>query len=559
MVPLVKDQRVAFCLDFDETKLLCSQRAEEESSDNVPARAQEEEEGGGLIMSQWDQLRTVALSEINARFSCPLCRGYIIDCVTAEECGHAYCRSCIARHIANGTVTCPSCARFINKDEPGEPFQKLKADPVLQRLIFKLVPNLVSKETERRATYLGSEKAARQEVKQSVGDGALFFNDRSCVCIELKPRLISPPATPIAREEKQESCYLRMELSSPLCILVDYVKLRTGTNAKVSLSSSPKAPVLEHDLRLVDLAYLIAWDMKRPLPVYYELIDSHNQPAGRLQPLTPMLRTKESNPRSSDKPSDNRPQTSSSILVRTHQGSSSRPDYHPTKHHHRHQSQLAAPHSPYSSHMQISQPSLQPTPKLKLKLNKNNGGTWQATSAFICPPRDEATDSREYGSITTEPDQRGSVGRPRKLDREPDQRGSVEDQRGSVGRPRKLDREPDQRGSVEDQGRSVGRPRKLDSLFEQGKEGRSYAVKRPFEETHDPVVAPKVAKVLPFPVYTGGDEEEIPYLPRKDAGETAFRFRADSDSEILKSTGLVPFSPTSSGNNIMSIRRILQG
>jgi hypothetical protein len=48
------------------------------------------------------EYRTVAIKDISPALACPLCGGYIIDAISLDGCGHAFCRGCILRHIHVG-------------------------------------------------------------------------------------------------------------------------------------------------------------------------------------------------------------------------------------------------------------------------------------------------------------------------------------------------------------------------------------------------------------------------------------------------------------------------
>ena len=41
-----------------------------------------------MTVPEDERVSTVGVDEISRQLSCALCRGYLIDCVAAEECGH---------------------------------------------------------------------------------------------------------------------------------------------------------------------------------------------------------------------------------------------------------------------------------------------------------------------------------------------------------------------------------------------------------------------------------------------------------------------------------------
>jgi hypothetical protein len=61
--------------------------------------------------------RTVKIKDISAALSCPLCQGYIIDAISLDGCGHAFCRGCILRHAQESKI-CPVCDITMHHTDP---------------------------------------------------------------------------------------------------------------------------------------------------------------------------------------------------------------------------------------------------------------------------------------------------------------------------------------------------------------------------------------------------------------------------------------------------------
>ncbi|XP_055350481.1 polycomb complex protein BMI-1-A-like isoform X2 [Paramacrobiotus metropolitanus] len=228
-----------------------------------------------MKMDKDDEIHEVALNDINASFSCPLCYGYLIDCTVAEQCGHAYCRSCVLAYIQSGQLACLQCSRAFNESDPYKPYEKLRADYALQRLIYKLVPGLINDETERRSAFLKSEKKARRQIKRSCDEKSVFFNDRSVICIELI-HLKAESAKKSGLKEASSLQFLRLEMSTRLSILEQFIKLRNNFIGQMEIVFSAThtfAPLLA-DFSITELAYMTKWDQSRPLQIYYKSLDA---------------------------------------------------------------------------------------------------------------------------------------------------------------------------------------------------------------------------------------------------------------------------------------------
>ena len=99
------------------------------------------------------------IGDISAALACPLCQGYIIDAISLDSCGHAFCRGCILRH-AQDSKLCPGKSKYSNQLKKTwnlvcditmhhtDPTKAMKHDQLLCDLIYLMVPKLMQKETE---------------------------------------------------------------------------------------------------------------------------------------------------------------------------------------------------------------------------------------------------------------------------------------------------------------------------------------------------------------------------------------------------------------------------
>lgn len=83
------------------------------------------------------------------QLSCSICKGYLIDATTIDECMDSFCRSCIALHFRSNNH-CPTCGTIIQNRNP---FSAIKPDKVLQEIVYKLVPGLYDLEMKQRRDF----------------------------------------------------------------------------------------------------------------------------------------------------------------------------------------------------------------------------------------------------------------------------------------------------------------------------------------------------------------------------------------------------------------------
>lgn len=83
------------------------------------------------------------------QLSCYLCKGYLIDATTIDECMDSFCKSCIVIYLRNHN-NCPKCGTLIHKTNP---LSAIRSDKVLQDIVYKLVPGLYDDEMKRRREF----------------------------------------------------------------------------------------------------------------------------------------------------------------------------------------------------------------------------------------------------------------------------------------------------------------------------------------------------------------------------------------------------------------------
>lgn len=108
-------------------------------------------------------------SVLNDHFQCGICEGYLIDATTISECLHSFCKSCIIHFIKTIDHKCPTCNNSLDDLK-----SCIQFDSSLQRLIYRLVPDLLKKELERREVFAQKENYVEHLKKNSIVNIKLF-------------------------------------------------------------------------------------------------------------------------------------------------------------------------------------------------------------------------------------------------------------------------------------------------------------------------------------------------------------------------------------------------
>ncbi|ERE65330.1 polycomb group RING finger protein 6 [Cricetulus griseus] len=107
-------------------------------------------EGTEAAVEESDQEeRCVPLSQLTPYISCSICKGYLIDATTITECLHSFCKSCIVKHFDHSN-RCPKCNIVVHQSRP---HSKLRLDPHLQNIVYKVVAGLEEKEKKQRREF----------------------------------------------------------------------------------------------------------------------------------------------------------------------------------------------------------------------------------------------------------------------------------------------------------------------------------------------------------------------------------------------------------------------
>lgn len=83
------------------------------------------------------------------QLSCYICKGYLIDATTIDECMDSFCKSCIVIYFRTHN-NCPKCGVLVHETNP---YSAIHLDKVLQDIVYKMVPGLYDNEMKRRRDF----------------------------------------------------------------------------------------------------------------------------------------------------------------------------------------------------------------------------------------------------------------------------------------------------------------------------------------------------------------------------------------------------------------------
>lgn len=157
-------------------------------------------------------MQTIKLSELDQFIICPVCKGYLIDATTVNECLHTFCKSCIVRHIKNDNNDCPKCHTVIHERRP---LDYIMHDRNKQDIVYKLVPQLYIKELNKRI-------AARQT--RDIDAVTRLFLAKKFLNVVLSSRkkssiegTCSPAESTNIDQQNTNTIYLRCPLTIKIC------------------------------------------------------------------------------------------------------------------------------------------------------------------------------------------------------------------------------------------------------------------------------------------------------------------------------------------------------
>ncbi|XP_031563025.1 polycomb group RING finger protein 5-B-like [Actinia tenebrosa] len=114
-----------------------------------------------MAILQSNRQRKLYAGDLNPLLTCGLCRGYMIKPTCITECLHTFCRSCIVKHLCQKEINeCPTCDIVIHETNP---LEMLRADQMLEDVIYKLIPGLQQDEERREQEFNKKVKKRKEE------------------------------------------------------------------------------------------------------------------------------------------------------------------------------------------------------------------------------------------------------------------------------------------------------------------------------------------------------------------------------------------------------------
>lgn len=214
-------------------------------------------------------LRTVHLNSLNANITCSLCGGYFVEATTIMECLHSFCKSCIVKYLET-SYNCPVCQTEIHKTRP---LLHVRPDPVLQDLVYKLVPSLYDEYHKAKQEFkkrMSEEETAQDETSEQHGDSKVpHVPDPIYVTLEQRQR----DKNKIEQIKIFPIRYLRCPSSMPVRILKKFLTMKFFVKDSQEVEISRSDEVLFDYLTLKEVARIYGrYGKLAPLDLYFDVI-----------------------------------------------------------------------------------------------------------------------------------------------------------------------------------------------------------------------------------------------------------------------------------------------
>jgi hypothetical protein len=85
----------------------------------------------------------IETQQLHGFITCGICKGILIQPNAITECMHVFCKKCIQK-LNEPNSKCPVCQLNLGP----HPEQLIRSDPILESIIFKLIPGLFERVTQ---------------------------------------------------------------------------------------------------------------------------------------------------------------------------------------------------------------------------------------------------------------------------------------------------------------------------------------------------------------------------------------------------------------------------
>ncbi|KAL5006855.1 hypothetical protein ScPMuIL_015661, partial [Solemya velum] len=241
-------------------------------------------EGGVLLyMTKMQRYKRLKMTEVNSHLTCVLCGGYLIDATTIVECLHSFCKTCIVRYLESSKF-CPICDVMVHKKRP---LQRIRSDPTLQDIVYKIVPGLFKEEMKRRREFYEknqTEETSKIQDPATEGPRIIISPDEK-ISLSLE---LCPYGVPLEDEsdglDDNSKLRDRRNLLCPASMTVAHLKkflrLKYSLPSRYQVDVCHGKETLCDNYTVMDIAYISWWKRKEVMKLYYSIYEN---PAKRMR------------------------------------------------------------------------------------------------------------------------------------------------------------------------------------------------------------------------------------------------------------------------------------
>ncbi|KAK2161043.1 hypothetical protein LSH36_122g05012 [Paralvinella palmiformis] len=241
-------------------------------------------------LPQMKRSQNVRVSELNPHLMCVLCGGYYVDATTIIECLHSFCKTCIVRYL-DSSKFCPICDVQVHKTKP---LLNIRPDYTLQKLVYKLVPGLFTREVLKRREFYrqnpGSPSSSCSEAGNSA-DGAddplisghhVVPDDKMSISLEFSvdgkavqsKKSKGKGKNTISGETILQKRYLLCPASFTIGHVKKFIRMKLDLSPMLEVDVFHVDEPLSDSYALLDIAHIYNWTKHEPFPLYFSVFEN---------------------------------------------------------------------------------------------------------------------------------------------------------------------------------------------------------------------------------------------------------------------------------------------